>query len=102
MQQAARTISIDAIQKKVAEYFDIRVADMKSSRRPKTIAFPRQVAMYLCRELTSYSLQEIGEAFGGRDHSTIIYGHKLIKRKLLAETELRLRVSHLKNELSHG
>lgn len=102
MQQAARTVSIDAIQKKVAEHFDIRVADMKSSRRPKTIAFPRQVAMYLCRELTSYSLHEIGEAFGGRDHSTIIYGHKLIQRRLSAESELQLLLSRLKNALSHS
>jgi chromosomal replication initiator protein len=92
-------VTIDAIQKKAAEHFDIRVADMKSSRRPKTIAFPRQIAMYLCRELTTHSLQEIGEAFGGRNHATVIHAIKLIKKKLLSDSDLALLIQELKQAL---
>ncbi len=102
LHQDTRTITIDAIQKKVAERFDIRVADMKSPRRPKTIAYPRQVAMSLCRELTSHSLQEIGEAFGGRNHATVIHAHNLIARKLPSEPKLRDIIERLKEELSRG
>ena len=68
-----RKITIDLIQKKVAEYFDIRLSDMTSKKRTAAIAFPRQIAMYLSREFTNYSLPEIGERFGGRDHSTVIH-----------------------------
>jgi chromosomal replication initiator protein len=57
----------------VAEHFDVRLADMTSRRRPASIAFPRQVAMFLSRSLTKGSLMEIGEAFGGRDHGTVIH-----------------------------
>jgi len=100
LRQKTHIISIDAIQKKVAEHFDIRVADMKSNRRPKSIAFPRQAAMYLSRQLTSHSWQEIGEAFGGRNHATIIYAHKLIQRKLSSDSNFQLLVSRLKEDLS--
>ncbi len=100
MRLAVQTISIDTIQKKVAEHFDIRVADMKSNRRPKTIAFPRQIAMYLCRELTGHSLHEIGEGFGGRNHATIIHGHKLVQNRLASDAKLRMLVAQLKEELS--
>ena len=92
-------ITPDEIQRRVAEHFDIRVADMKSSRRPKSIAFPRQVAMYLTRELTAYTLQAIGEAFGGKDHSTIIHGHRLIKKRLDQDSKLRLTVAALSRSL---
>jgi chromosomal replication initiator protein len=67
------TINIDAIQKRVAEHFDIRLADMTSKRRPENIAFPRQVAMFLARQMTESSLNMIGEAFGGRDHGTVLH-----------------------------
>ena len=93
-------ITIDAIQKKVAEHFDIRVADMKTNRRPKTIAYPRQIAMYLCRELTAHSLQEIGEAFGGRNHATVIYAHREIERRASSDAKLRLQLARIQEELS--
>ena len=92
-------ISLDEIQRRVAEHFDIRVADMKSSRRPKSIAFPRQIAMYLARLLTSCTLQEIGEAFGGKDHSTIIHGCRLIEKRLGEEPKLKLTVASLSRSL---
>jgi chromosomal replication initiator protein len=73
------SINIDVIQKKVAEHFDIRLADMTSKRRPENIAFPRQVAMFLSRQMTETSLSAIGEAFGGRDHGTVLHACRLVK-----------------------
>ena len=67
-----RQISIEFIQQVVAESFGVKVDDMKSKSRARAIAYPRQVAMYLCRELTDSSLVQIGQAFGGRDHTTVI------------------------------
>ena len=68
------TITFDQIQKRVAEHYDIRIADMSSKRRPASIAFPRQICMYLARDLTNHSLEEIGGYFGGRDHTTVLLG----------------------------
>ena len=75
----ARLVSIENIQKTVAEYFKIRVADLLSKRRSRSIARPRQVAMALSKELTNHSLPEIGDAFGGRDHTTVLHGCRRIK-----------------------
>ena len=79
-EEARRAVTIDQIQRRVAEHFDVRLADMTSKRRPANIAFPRQIAMYLARELTKGSLSEIGEAFGGRDHGTVLHACKLVKK----------------------
>jgi chromosomal replication initiator protein len=84
-EEASRQISIDDIQKAVAEQFDVRLADMTSRRRPASIAFPRQVAMYLSRTMTKGSLVEIGEAFGGRDHGTVIHACKKVCDKIRDE-----------------
>ncbi|MEA3346740.1 MAG: chromosomal replication initiator protein DnaA [Candidatus Auribacterota bacterium] len=77
-----KNISIEHIQKKIAEYYDIRVADMQSKKKPQQIAFPRQVAMYLSRMLTKASLPEIGNSFGGRDHTTVMYAVSQIQKKI--------------------
>jgi chromosomal replication initiator protein len=84
-----RLVSIENIQKTVAEYFKIRVADLLSKRRSRSIARPRQVAMALAKELTNHSLPEIGDAFGGRDHTTVLHGCRRIAA--LRETEQRVR-----------
>ncbi|MEI6536435.1 MAG: chromosomal replication initiator protein DnaA [Verrucomicrobiaceae bacterium] len=81
----SRSISMDYIQKVVAEHFDIRLADMTSHRRPKSIAEPRQIAMYLARELTKHSLVDIGDAFGGRDHGTVIHACKAVTLRMTSE-----------------
>ncbi len=81
-EQARRAVTIDQIQRKVAEHFDVRLADMTSKRRPANIAFPRQIAMFLARELTKSSLSDIGDAFGGKDHGTVIHACKLIKSRM--------------------
>ncbi len=98
-EEAKRTITIDQIQRKVAEHFDVRLADMTSRRRPANIAFPRQIAMYLSRELTQASLSEIGDAFGGRDHGTVLHAHKTIRRKMGLEERVRQTIAYLDSVL---
>ena len=93
------SINIDAIQKKVAEHFDIRLADMTSKRRPEHIAFPRQVAMYLSRHLTESSLNTIGEAFGGRDHGTVLHACRLVKDRMQIDAQVRQVVNYLEKQL---
>jgi chromosomal replication initiator protein len=82
-----RLVTIENIQKTVAEYYKIRVADLLSKRRSRSIARPRQIAMALAKELTSHSLPEIGDAFGGRDHTTVLHACRVIKE--LRETHTR-------------
>jgi chromosomal replication initiator protein len=97
--EARRSVSIDQIQKKVAEQFDVRLADMTSRRRPANIAFPRQVAMYLAREMTRSSLNEIGEAFGGRDHGTVLHAHRLVAERLQGDSSLKHKVLYIQHQL---
>ena len=98
-EEAKRTVTVDLIQRKVAEHFDIRLADMTSRRRPQNVAFPRQVAMYLSRTLTDRSLMDIGESFGGRDHGTVMHACRLVEAKLAADPRLRQTVIHLQTAL---
>jgi chromosomal replication initiator protein len=93
-------INIDTIQKKVAEHFDIRLADMTSKRRPENIAFPRQVAMFLSRQMTDTSLCAIGEAFGGRDHGTVLHACRLVKDRMEVDPNVRQVVSYLEKQLT--
>lgn len=92
-------INIEVIQKKVAEHFDIRLADMTSKRRPENIAFPRQVAMFLARQLTESSLNNIGEAFGGRDHGTVLHACRLVKDRMEIDSNVRQVVNYLEKQL---
>ncbi len=89
-----RLITIENIQKTVCEYYKLRMAELLSKRRPRSIARPRQMAMALCKELTQHSLPEIGDAFGGRDHTTVLHACRTIKR--LCETDGRLREDKVK------
>ena len=98
-EEASRQVSIDSIQKAVAEHFDIRLADMTSRRRPASIAFPRQIAMYLSRSLTKGSLMEIGEAFGGRDHGTVIHACKKIAGRVDDEPGLKESLARIESQL---
>jgi chromosomal replication initiator protein len=92
-------ITIDVIQKRVAEHFDLRLADMTSRRRPENIAFPRQIAMYLSREMTELSLSAIGEAFGGRDHGTVLHACRLVKDRMSVDQNVRQVVHYLEKQL---
>jgi len=89
-----RQISVENIQKTVADYYKIKVADMYSKKRPASIARPRQIAMYLAKELTQKSLPEIGELFGGRDHTTVLHAVRKIgaERQQLADLNQQLHV----------
>src|SRR5262249_32147732 len=84
-----RLVTIENIQKTVAEYSKVRVADLLSKRRNRSITRPRQIAMSLAKELTHHSLPEIGDQFGGRDHTTVLHACRRVK--LLRETEARVR-----------
>jgi chromosomal replication initiator protein len=99
LEEARRSVTIDQIQKRVAEHFDVRLADMTSKRRPANIAFPRQIAMFLARELTKSSLSEIGDAFGGRDHGTVLHAHRLVKDRVKKEEKVRQTVAFLEAQL---
>jgi chromosomal replication initiator protein len=98
-EEARNSVTIEQIQRRVAEHFDVRLADMTSKRRPANIAFPRQVAMYLARELTKGSLNEIGEAFGGRDHGTVLHACKLVKKRMKEQDSVRQTISFIDSSL---
>ena len=100
MEQAQIILTIETIQKRVADHFQIRHSDMTSKRRPNNIAIPRQVAMYLSRTLTKHSLQEIGDAFGGRDHGTVIHACKAVDNMMDQDSAMRGSVAFLKTALS--
>ena len=98
-EEARHSVTIEQIQRRVAEHFDVRVADMTSKRRPASIAFPRQVAMYLARQLTKASLNEIGEAFGGRDHGTVLHACKLVRKRIAEQDNIRQTISFIDSSL---
>ncbi|HUR57388.1 MAG TPA: chromosomal replication initiator protein DnaA [Opitutaceae bacterium] len=100
MEQAQNVLTIETIQKRVADHFQIRHSDMTSKRRPNNIAIPRQIAMFLARTLTKHSLQEIGDAFGGRDHGTVIHACKAVDNMCDQDASMRGSVEFLKAQLS--
>ncbi len=87
LSEEVRSVSVDDIQKTIANYYKIRLQDMKSAKRTRTVAFPRQVAMYVCKELTALSLPEIGAEFGGKDHTTILYAVRKIEKQRKESSE---------------
>ena len=101
-EESRQSITIDKIQRTIAESYDIRLADMTSRKRPANIAFARQVAMYLARELTGSSYQEIGNAFGGRDHGTIMHACRSIDGKIKEEESIRLKIDGLATAMRRG
>lgn len=90
-----KLISIDNIQKTTAEYYKIRVAELLSKKRSRSIARPRQIAMYLAKELTNHSLPEIGDAFGGRDHTTVLHGNRKIIQLIEEDNRIKEDVNNL-------
>ena len=98
-EEAKKTVTIEQIQKKVAEHFDVRLADMTGKRRTANIVFPRQVAMYLARRHTKASLQQIGETFGGRDHGTVLHACKTVSVRMKKEDQVRQSIVMLDTQL---
>ncbi|SFI70778.1 chromosomal replication initiator protein DnaA [Thermoflavimicrobium dichotomicum] len=97
-----KVVGIQHIQQEVCNYYRLRLDDLKSKKRTKTVAFPRQIAMYLCRELTDFSLPKIGEDFGGRDHTTVIHAHEKISRMLKNDPQLKQVIDNLKKRITRG
>ncbi|MGE9296962.1 MAG: chromosomal replication initiator protein DnaA, partial [Puniceicoccales bacterium] len=101
-EEAQNQVTVEKIQQKVADYHKLRLGDMVSKRRPANIAFPRQIAMYLSRVLTSHSLQEIGDAFGGRDHGTVIHACKTVENIMEQDDNVSRTVEYLRKQLASG
>lgn len=97
-----KMITIQDIQQKVGDYYNLRMEDFKARKRTKAIAFPRQIAMYLSRELTDYSLPKIGDAFGGRDHTTVIHAHEKITQHLKVDQELYKVINTLTEKIKNS
>ncbi len=95
-----RLPTIPSIQKAVAEFYGVRVDDLRSRGRNKSIVLPRQVAMYLCREIVKASLPDIGDGFGGKDHSTVIHSCEKVKRMMASEDTFRKQIQDLTVHLS--
>jgi len=90
-----KPVTIEQIQKLVADYFSLKWVDMKSKKRTKEIAIPRQVAMYLCKQFTDSSLSDIGKNFGGKDHATVIYACRQIESRRAKEEEFNKKIENL-------
>ncbi len=97
-----KVITIETIQKAVSEKFNIKMEDFASKKRTKSIAFPRQIAMYLSRELTDLSLPKIGEEFGGRDHTTVIHAYDKITDLMTRDSELRNTIDELISQIKNN
>ena len=93
-------LSILAIQEAVCAYYHIDLKDLKGKRRVKKIVLPRQIAMYLSREMTDNSLPKIGAEFGGKDHTTVIHSHEKIRQLLEHDTTVQKEINDIKNQLT--
>lgn len=91
-----KNVTVETIQKVVAEYFSLSYADIRGKKRTKAISFPRQLAMFIAREITEYSTTELGMEFGGRDHSTVMHGCQKIEERLKAEPTLEMTMKKIK------
>ncbi len=100
--QSQKPVTIERIQKAVADHFGIRVTDMKSKKRTRSIAFPRQVAMYLSRDLTESSLPGIGEEFGGRDHTTVIHACDKVQKDMTKDPSLQSTIKDIVEVIQRG
>ena len=95
-------VTIDAIQDIAASYYNLRIEDLKSQRRTRSVAYPRQIAMYLSRKLTDMSLPKIGEEFGGRDHTTVIHAYEKISENLKTDDTLQHTVNNITKKLTQN
>ena len=98
----SKIITIEYIQETISNYFDLTIDIIKSQRRTQNIAFPRQIAMYLCRKLTDSSLPKIGEKFGGRDHTTVIHAYEKILNKIESDPEFNNLIIELSNKITNN
>ena len=99
-EEAASKVTVDQIQRKVSDYYKIRFSELVGRRRTSAIVFPRQVAMYISRTLTSDPLKSIGDAFGGRDHGTVIHACKQVENMMEQDGSVKRGVDYLIKQLS--
>lgn len=97
-----KVITIHDIQTVIGEHFSVKLEDFAAKKRTKSVAFPRQIAMYLSRELTDFSLPKIGEEFGGRDHTTVIHAHEKISKLLDSDQDLQKKLQDIVEQLKNG
>jgi chromosomal replication initiator protein len=95
VKETVKTISIEMVQKTVCEFFKINIGDLKNKGRSKNVVLPRQIAMYLTRQLTPHSLPEIGQAFGGKDHTTVLHSCKKINQDINNQAEIKKIIQQL-------
>ena len=95
VREVSSRVTLQLIQRRVAEYFQIELNELRGAKRQRSILYPRQVAMYLCRRLTEASLPEIGQAFGGRDHTTVMHAVEKIAREITQDVHKKHLVDHL-------
>jgi len=95
-----KRITIQQIIEEVVKYYNVKTSDLQSKKRHKSIAFPRQVCMFLARKFTRYSLEEIGGYFGGRDHTTVLHAVRTVDRHMKAQPDITEQVQHIQNQLS--
>ena len=92
-------ITVNRIKEKVSNVFNIKMEDFNSKKRTRSIAYPRQIAMYISRELTDLSLPKIGEEFGGRDHTTVIHAHDKISKDIQENEDVKAKIDKIISEL---
>lgn len=98
----ANIVTISYIQEVVSKYFNIKSSDLISQKRSNDVAFPRQIAMFLCRDLIGTSLPKIGEEFGGRDHTTVMFACKKIQKEIEKNSETKLIVENVKKLITNN
>jgi chromosomal replication initiator protein len=99
VKETIKTISVDMVQKEVAAYYQVSLADLKNKKRHKNVVLPRQIAMYLARKLTTHSLPEIGAAFGGKDHTTVLHAFKKVEKDFMTNLDVKKGIDHLNSIL---
>ena len=92
-------ITCESIKKEVCKKYNIKISDMESAKRKREFSYPRQIAMYLCRELTDSSLPKIGESFGGRDHTTVLHAYEKISNEIKVNSVLADEIKQLKTDI---
>ena len=97
-----KVISCDFIKETVSKYFSINKDDLSGNKRSNEVTYPRQIAMYLCRDVANMSFPQIGEGFGGRDHSTVMHAYKKISTEVKEKTNTKLIVESVKNLIVNG
>jgi chromosomal replication initiator protein len=95
-----KIISVEMVQQAVADHFRVSITDLKSKRRSQNIALPRQIAMYLSRKHTPHSLPELGNAFGGKDHTTVLYAVKKIEENIVTDSKIKYIIEKLQGVLN--